>query len=119
MFRAMRHRCIVVVTALALSLAACGDDEDSGPTPTGNTVRIAMKNIENVPMQARAKVGDNVVWTNQDPFPHTVNAEEGADFSSGNVASGDRYEYVAEDAGTIQYVCQIHPNQTGSIEVTE
>lgn len=130
--------CLALVLGGAL-IAGCGDDddegsgggaaqteaapapsgEDTGGTPAGDQVAISMKDIKNIPEDAQAKVGQTVVWTNDDPFPHTVTAESGADFDSQNMDGGDTFEYEAAQAGEIAYVCKIHPNQTGTITVTE
>ncbi|MBA3327509.1 MAG: cupredoxin domain-containing protein [Solirubrobacterales bacterium] len=129
--------CLALVLGGAV-LAGCGDDDedsgagaaqteatpapagdDTGGTPAGGEVAISMKDIKNIPMEAEAKVGQTVVWTNDDPFPHTVTAESGADFDSGNMEGGDTFEYKAEQAGEIAYVCKIHPNQKGTLTVTE
>ncbi len=59
--------------------------------------------------------GDTVVWTNKDPFPHTVTAK-GA-FDSGSIAAGATWKYVARKAGTYDYICTFHPNMKGTVEV--
>lgn len=123
-------------------LAACGgdDDEDQAGTATtateerptratppeqesgggqGEQVKVSMKDIRYIPREVTAKVGQTVVWTNDDPIPHTVTAEKGETFDSGNVNAGDTYEYSPTKAGEISYVCTIHPNQTGTLTVTE
>ena len=134
--------CLALVLGGAL-LAGCGDDDDEGdgaaqtqsaitatepapaetattPTPSGrDKIEVSMKDVKFVPMKLTAKVGQTVVWTNDDDFPHTVTATMGEDFDSGNVAGGETYQYKLDEAGEIDYVCTIHPNQTGSITVTE
>ncbi len=79
-----------------------------------------MKDIEYVPKAVTAKVGQKIVWENTDgQIPHTVTATDGADFDSGNMAGGDTFDYTPTKAGTISYVCEIHPNQKGTITVTQ
>jgi len=48
-----------------------------------------------------------------------VTAEQGADFKSDTMNEGDTFEYTPTKAGTIDYVCTIHPKQTGKLIVTE
>ncbi len=120
--------CIAIAPGAAL-LSGCGDDDaDSGtqaPAPPGagatseDTVQVVMKNILNMPKEVTVELGQTVRWRNTDGFPHTATATKGADFDSGNIESGNTYDYKPTRAGTIDYVCSIHPNQTGTITVAE
>ena len=56
-------------------------------------------------------------WTNDDDVEHTVKATKGADFGSKPIAKGETYEAKVTKAGTIDYVCTIHPSQRGTIDV--
>lgn len=130
-------RLIIVATcaALALSLGACGDDDSNdaastpppaaGTTPpaaaasSGDTVSVGIKDIKFVPATITAKVGQKIVWTNNEAIVHNVTATEGADFESDSLSEGDTFEFTAKTAGTIDYVCTIHPGQNGSITVTK
>jgi len=132
--------------ALALALAACGKDDESqtgrdaggdgatvttNPTPEAGTstqseaqesndiVSVSMKDIKFVPQEATVKVGQKITWTNDEPVPHNVTAEQGADFKSDTLNEGDTFEYTPTKAGTIDYVCTIHPGQDGRLTVTE
>jgi len=136
-------RLLMLLLCLALStavLSACGSDGDTdsesgstpaaptatgvaptetsaGPSAGGTVVEVSMKDIEYVPKDATAKVGDTVKWTNNDAVAHTVTATSGADFDSGTLEAGATYEQKVAKAGTIDYVCTIHPNQKGKITV--
>jgi len=126
---------LALLACLALAgggvLAGCGGDDDTTSTPaaapppassasSGDEVKVTMKDIEYVPKAVTAKVGQKIVWENTDgQIPHTVTATDGADFDSGNMAGGDTFDYTPMKAGTISYVCEIHPNQKGTITVTE
>ena len=107
-------------------VAGCGSDDDesagtSSPpadTSSGGEVKITMKDIKYVPAAITAKVGQKIVWENTDgEIPHTVTATDGADFDSGNMTSGETFEYTPTKAGKIAYMCTIHPNQKGSVTV--
>ena len=63
----------------------------------------------------RSGRGDVVVWTNKDPFPHTVTAP-GA-FDSGSIAAGKSWRFTAKKAGTFDYVCSLHSNMKGTLQV--
>ena len=132
--------------ALAFALGACGKDDESqtgrdaggdgatvttNPTPEAQTstqseaqesndiVSIGMKDIKFVPEKTTVKVGQKVTWTNNEPVPHNVTAEEGADFKSDTLNEGDTFDYTPTKAGTIGYVCTIHAGQNGSLTVTK
>ena len=118
------------------ALAACGGDDDDdkdqgGGTTTpaqtgaqattqaagaaGGEVAVSIKNTAFEPKNVTAKVGQTIKWTNDDPVAHTVTARSGEEFDSGTVDAGGEYEYKVRKAGTIDYVCTIHPNQKGQI----
>lgn len=131
---------------LALVLAACGEDKESNtgrnagddgatvttnPTPDVQTstqsdeaesndiVSVGIKDIKFVPEEVEAKVGQKIVWTNNESIPHNVTATDGADFASDTLQKDDTFEYTPEKAGTIEYVCTIHEGQNGQITVTQ
>ena len=78
-----------------------------------------MKDIKFVPREAAVKVGQKVPWTNDDDPPHNVTAKQGADFASDTMNKGDTFDYTPAKAGTIDYVCTIHPGQDGTLIVTK
>ena len=67
------------------------------------------------PQAITVKAGDTVVWTNKDPFPHTVTAK-GA-FDSKDIAAGKSWQRVMRKPGTYDYICTYHPNMKGTVEV--
>ncbi|MGI8595471.1 MAG: cupredoxin domain-containing protein [Solirubrobacteraceae bacterium] len=129
----------LLLAAGALTMAGCGDEKSgdtttaeqggtetggggkdtSGGSQAGEAVKIDMKNIEYVPKQATAKVGQKIDWTNGDSVAHTVTSQSGAKFDSGTLDPGDDFSFTPTKAGTINYVCEIHPNQTGTITVSQ
>lgn len=136
----------VLCAALALALGACGKADDSvqgrdaggdgatvttNPNPEARTgtvaepaepddiISVGMVDIKFVPERIKARVGQKIIWTNNEAVPHNVTAREGADFASDTMQEGDTFEYTPTEAGTIDYVCTIHPEQTGRITVTE
>jgi plastocyanin len=129
------HKLSIAVTCLALAaggLAACGgdDDDDGGEATTpaatqtsGGTgaatggIKVSMKDIKYIPEQVTARTGQKITWTNNDAVAHTVTAKSGAGFDSGTIQPGGKYSQTMSKAGKIDYVCTIHPNQTGTITV--
>lgn len=129
----------LLVLCLALSLAAfgasCGGEDDGGGSggggggePAGESGggggpgQVVMEEIEFVPADVTAAVGDTVTWTNNEGVGHDVTKEggPGPDFSSGEpggMQEGDTFEHTFEAAGTVDYVCTVHPGMTGTVTV--
>ena len=59
-------------------------------------------------------VGTTVSWVNTDNTTHT-SAADGSQWSSGNIAPGERFNFTFASAGRYTYHCQIHPNMIGTI----
>ena len=78
-----------------------------------------MKDIKFVPPEITAKVGQKIVWTNNENVPHNVTATNGADFESDTLNEGETFEFTPKNAGKIDYVCTIHQGQDGTITVTQ
>ena len=136
---------LALLACLALAggglIAGCGDDKsDSASSPPaaapppvapaetapaettpagGEAVEVGIKNIKFAPEKITAKVGQKIVWTNNEAVPHNVTARDGADFKSEILNEGDTFEYTPTKAGEIAYVCTIHSGQSGSITVTQ
>jgi plastocyanin len=116
----------MLVACLALVLAGCGGGNDKGSSSSGGggsssggTVTIDMKNIKFAPQDATVKVGQTVKWVNQDTVDHDVQAKSGADFKSELFGNGKSFEWKADKAGTVSYVCTVHPGMTGTLKVTQ
>jgi plastocyanin len=90
----------------------------SAPAAKGSVMQIAMKNIQFVPKDATAKVGQTVRWGNEDTVSHDVKATSGASFSSSLFGHGGTYQVKLTKPGKISYVCTIHPGMVGTINVT-
>ena len=112
----------MLVACIALVLAGCGGGDDNGGgggSSSGNTVTIDMKNIKFAPQDATVKVGQTVKWVNDDTVDHDVSAKSGADFKSELFGKGKSYEWKADKAGTVSYVCTVHPGMVGTLKVTQ
>ena len=67
------------------------------------------------PATLTVKRGDTVVWTNKDPFPHTVTAKDV--FDSYTIAAGHSWKYTARKAGEFTYICTLHPTMKATLKV--
>ena len=83
------------------------------------TLAVSMKNIQFAPKSVTAKVGQTVKWTNDDSVDHNVTATSGETFKSSTFGQGATYSHKLTKAGTISYVCTIHPGMAGTIIATK
>ena len=130
-----RGTVLSAVIALAAFMAACstpsesGDDEGStgGGTVavTDGVVELSAADLEfdaNV-IQATAGEAFTITFTNNESQPHNVAiyTEEGGDeIVKGNViGEGETDEVAVEalDAGEYFFVCDVHPEMTGTVVV--
>jgi plastocyanin len=120
---------LCAILALALAAAGCGSSNSSGSSSSTSTssssssgggggVQIKMQNIQFAPNAATVKVGQKVTWVNDDSTDHNVTANSGASFKSKDFGKGGTFSFTPDKAGTIKYVCTIHPGMTATLTVT-
>jgi len=97
---------ITLVVALLCTSAA----------PKQDVRKIAIKNLKYDPAKVTVKVGQTVLWTNNDDHDHTVVAKNEA-FDSKNLSSGDTFKHTFTKAGKYEYFCRYHPRMKGLITV--
>jgi plastocyanin len=110
---------LALVGLLALALSACGSDTPSNAAPaaadnaSGSTVTL--KDLAYKPKTLTVKAGATVTWAWQDgAIAHDV---KGDGFQS-KVQSEGTFSHRFDQPGTYKYLCTLHPNMTGVIEVT-
>jgi plastocyanin len=77
---------------------------------------VTMEAVAFQPGDVTVQAGDTIVWTNKDPFPHTVTSKSGG-FDSKPLAAGKTWTYRAQKKGDYPYVCTLHPAMSGTIHV--
>jgi plastocyanin len=128
---------VCATAGLAVAAAGCGGGDNGGGSSAASTstpqatssaasssggggeVEIKMQNIQFAPKDVTVKVGQKVKWDNEDSVDHNVTAESGADFKSSDFGKGGSFEFTPDKAGTIKYVCTIHPGMTATLNVTQ
>lgn len=112
-------RLVVLAGLLALALSACGSGEapeapvaaagnDGGPT-------VTIEDMAYAPATLTVGVGATVTWVWQDgAIAHDV---KGPGFKSKVVSEGT-FSHRFTEPGTYEYLCTLHPNMTGRIEVS-
>jgi plastocyanin len=91
--------------------------------PIGATVR--MRGLRFIPSTVTVKPGQAVRFVNDDDVAHTVYEDVGARsgeeplFASDRIGIGQTFRFVLHAAGTIHYICTLHPaTMHGKIIVT-
>lgn len=109
---------IIAGFVLALFVNACSKSGVTQQPATGGNVKTI--NISGMAFPATTTVakGTSITWKNGDSFAHTVTSDDGNTFSSGNLAAGASFTFVANTAGTFKYHCEYHVGMTGSLVVT-
>ena len=133
-----RHSLALALSALAFLPAACGGGEDSvdnpGQTPqnggeaaedTGSggaaaqgTVEIVIKDFKYDPEVAKVQVGQEISWRNEDTAIHDAFSEKDG-LDTKDIGKGETVEYTPEKAGTIEYICSIHPQMKATLEIAD
>src|SRR5262245_60136564 len=109
----------VLAGLLALTLSACGTGQAAqtpqAPTDTTGGPTVTIKNLAYTPATLTVQAGATVTWVWQDgAIAHDV---KGNDFNSPVTAQGT-FSHRFTTPGTYPYLCTLHPNMTGTIEVT-
>jgi plastocyanin len=107
----MATRRIAVV--LAAGVVAVGLSAWARAVPRRHVVEI--RGMAFHPDSVTVRVGDTVVWVNQDIVPHTATAKSGWD--TGQLANGATGTYVVQKSGVESYFCRLHPVMVGWIVV--
>ena len=136
----MRKLLALILACLALGLVAAGcggDDDDDGGGGGGGAsneqpadgggggggTQVSMTNIQFSPKDLTVKPGETITFTNDEAVPHDVHKTSGPgkDFASGptgGMQEGDTFELTLDEAGTYEYVCDVHaPGMAGTITV--
>ena len=128
----MRRIVPALCAVVALAAAGCGSSNSSSTSSgssssaststaaassSGGGVAIKMQNIAFDPKAVTVKVGQKVTWTNDDSVDHNVTSQSGESIKSDNFGKGATFSFTPTKAGTIKYVCTIHPGMDGTLTV--
>ena len=88
------------------------------PSTEAGAVEATMTGNAFSPGTIEAKVGDVITWTNGDGVPHTATYKDDPTCTTERLGQGDSGGLTFSAAGTYAFFCQVHPDMTGTIEVT-
>jgi plastocyanin len=114
-----RPRLILAALAgvLALALSACGTSGATTTTPPADQAgpTVAIEDLAYTPETLTVQAGATVTWVWRDgAVAHDV---KGDGFRSEVMAEGT-FRHRFTQPGSYDYLCTLHPNMTGTIEVT-
>ena len=84
--------------------------------PAGENITVPIKGFAFTPAEITIKVGQTITWTNNDPAPHNVTANDGS-FKSETLTNGQSYSHTFDKAGTYDYVCTFHSQMKAKVIV--
>jgi len=108
--------CAAIVGVLLLCLICLAADKT--PDKPKSRHEVSIVKLQFKPTKATIKVGETVIWTNNDERDHTVVADDGS-FKSPNIKSGETFQFTFNKAGKFLYHCTYHPRMKGEIIVEQ
>jgi plastocyanin len=106
-------RKFVVASAAALAIVALLPAVGTASADEAVTI----KNFAFDPPVVTIHAGSAVVWTNEDPTPHSV-VDKGGTFKSPKLTKGATFSQTFAQPGMFDYVCGFHPSMKGQVVVT-
>ncbi len=85
--------------------------------PSGGKVDIDLTAAGPRPAEVRVRVGQIVVWRNEDLTRHTVTSSARGGPDSAQLNPGDRFEWTARRPGTVRYRSVLDPAVRGTLRV--
>jgi plastocyanin len=70
------------------------------------------------PEKASVKSGETITWTNTDESPHQVTVQGESTLRTPVLLKGQSTAILFKDVGSYDYICGLHPNMKGKVEVT-
>lgn len=105
---------LLVASAAALALSACGNDDINQPLPGATFVSARDSFFQ--PETVTVLLGKSVRWTNQGAAQHSV-VSDSALWQSGLLQPTWWFEVRFDSAGTFPYHCSQHAGMTGTVIV--
>ena len=110
------RRCVLALVIGAI-LATSVFASRATSTPIKTHI-VVIENMRFSPEVLHVRVGDHVVFINEDLVPHTATSDHGPRFDSGLIEAGARWSVSPKSEGTTSYHCAFHPTMKGAIVAT-
>lgn len=105
-----------MASAIVLLIPIFAWTEVGNSETAANKHLLVIRGFEYLPGTRTVRSGDTLVWRNEDVVPHTA-TEERKGLSSGSIAAGEAWTFVARHKGTYRYTCAFHPSMKGTLIV--
>ena len=105
--------------AAILGLTLCGVSPGAAagaPARKPATHAATIEGTSFQPATLTVHLGDTIVWTNKDPFPHTVTSKTGG-FDSGAIQPGKSWKFKLTKKGDFEYICSFHTTMKAMLRV--
>lgn len=121
---------VLILATLLATLVACGGGASSegevaegggeagAPDSGGGSAAVTIVDLAYEPAALEVSAGGSVTWTNEDDAPHTVTFDDDAVPDSEELNNGDEFTATFDAAGTYSYICAIHPEMKGAVNVS-
>jgi plastocyanin len=113
----------LIAAATALLLAGCGGGSSptasapAQPAPAKSASAITIDNFKFSPAEATARPGARVTVANHDSTTHTLTADDGHSFDTGDVDPNQSATITVSRPGRYAYHCSIHSFMKGELVV--
>ena len=97
----------------------------SGTMPTGAMARPSGPGTVSIaeflfgPQKVTVRAGQTISWTNVDDSPHQVTVQGESTLRTPVILKGQSTALQFDHVGSYTYICGLHPNMKGQIEVTK
>jgi amicyanin len=81
---------------------------------SASMAQVNIKDYKFQPSDITINKGDTITWTNLDTVAHDIKFK---DSDSPDLKKGDTYSKTFGQAGTFDYICDIHPTMKGKVIV--
>jgi plastocyanin len=99
---------------LALALLVCASPAQA------SDIEVVQKNKKFSMPALKARVGDTLVFKNDDPFFHNIfSLSDIQSFDLGSYPQGEARKVVLQKEGTVEVECAIHPEMKMTVQVTK
>ena len=89
------------------------NDEESKEKTSVVTDTVIISQMQFMPAALNVKIGDTVVWINNDMVDHDITSDKGDSFYSDTLHVGGTWKIAVKDS--VGYHCSIHPTMQGRL----
>jgi plastocyanin len=111
----------ILAGTMSVMIYSCSKTDAYNPPGSGvDTSSVHKINIQASlfdPASLSMQLGTKVTWTNMDTVSHSIVADDGISFNSGNISAGGSFSFTPAASGIYDYHCGLHPTVKGTVYV--